>query len=227
MKFLILTQILFFTLIQIQDVKFIFPTNQQEIFSDYVNKNFSQKLSIDDTKISVEIMSSNPLFLELNFRIFPNKAYINKLDLPLKQLILELSGDRILLKEFLQSISSYLKENISYTKKETPQDPLSVVLNKEANCIGFCNLVSLIFKTNGIKTRFIRGFYLSKKEGKIFSPIPHRWLEIQLADGNKYFYDPQYQNFSANYIKVKEGVDFKNIRKFEVYLVRKSKKIIN
>jgi hypothetical protein len=58
-------------------------------------------------------------------------------------------------------------------------------------------------------------------------PIPHRWVEIHLANGVKFFYDPQYQRFSANYIATKEDVDFKRVKKFKVYVIKKSKKIVN
>jgi len=68
---------------------------------------------------------------------------------------------------------------------------------------------------------------LEKKTDIIMIPIPHRWIEILLSNGFKYFYDPQYQNFSSGYIIVKNNVDFKKVKKFKVHLLKKSSEIIN
>ena len=227
MRQFIVVKLLLLALIHIQDIRFSFPSDKRGIFPDYQNQNFSQKLAFKQNQISAEIKSSDPQFMNLNYRIYPNESFINTLEPPLRELVTQLSGDRILLKDFLQSISAYLKNQIRYTEKEMPQDPLSVIINRKANCIGFSNLVSLILEAESIKTAFVKGFYLQKKGDNVFSPIPHRWLEIHLPDKSKYFYDPQYQNFSANYLRVKNDVVFKSIRKFEVYLIKKTKKIIN
>jgi hypothetical protein len=73
----------------------------------------------------------------------------------------------------------------------------------------------------------IKGFYLKKGEKNILIPVPHRWVEIQLSNGLKFFYDPQRQEFSAHYLTTKSDVDFKRVKRFYVYVVNKSKKIIN
>jgi transglutaminase-like putative cysteine protease len=108
-----------------------------------------------------------------------------------------------------------------------PQDPASVLINKRANCIGYANVFSIFLNSANIKNRIVKGFYLEKENGSSLIPTPHRWVEIELLNGFKFFYDPQYNNFSANYIVVKDEVDFKRVKRFEVVLLKKSKEFVN
>ena len=65
------------------------------------------------------------------------------------------------------------------------------------------------------------------KKNNILIPIPHRWVEIYLSKEIKFFYDPQYQRFSFNYLTTRNDIDFKRVRRFKVNIIKKSKKIIN
>lgn len=227
MKTIFLIQFILCSLIHIQDIKFSFPINQHEIFFNYSNKNFSQKLLYEKDKISAEIKSSNPIYPDLNLKIILDKNHMENLNQELKDLVTKLYPERGILKNYFSRISAYLKKNIKYSNKNLPQDAVAVILNKKANCIGYSNLVSILLKSVKIKHKLIKGFYLKKEKDNIFQPIPHRWIEINLPNEINFFYDPQYQNFSANYIMVKENVNFKKIKKFKVYLMKKSRKIIN
>ena len=85
----------------------------------------------------------------------------------------------------------------------------------------------------GIRNRIVRGFYLKRKKDpekaatKILIPIPHRWIEICLSDRVKIFYDPQYQDFSANYLTTRVDINFSEISKFTAKVIKISKGIIN
>jgi transglutaminase-like putative cysteine protease len=131
------------------------------------------------------------------------------------------------LREYLIRISHFLRENIEYTEENLPQDPTSVLINNRANCVGYANVFSVFLNSAKIKNRIIKGFYLERKNGPSLIPVPHRWLEIELLNGFRFFYDPQYNNFSANYIVVKDDVDFKKIKRFDVVLIKKSKEFVN
>ena len=229
MKILILFYLLFFnsTPREIENMKFSFPSKQHEIFLDYANDNFSQKLVYNNNIITAEIISSNFLYLDLNFRIFPNESYMANLNRDIKEIVFDLFGSNQSLKTYLNNISMYLKGNISYSHKDLPQDARSVIMSKKANCVGFSNVVSLFLNSAGIENKFVKGFYLKKQDNNTLIPVPHRWVEIHLPNGLKFFYDPQYQDFSANYITTKDNVNFKQVKRFKVHVIKKSKKIIN
>ena len=108
-----------------------------------------------------------------------------------------------------------------------PQDAFAVLLNRKANCVGFANLTAFLLDCVGIKNKFVRGFYLEKGGNRVLIPVPHKWIEIYLSNGVRFFYDPQRQKFSTNYIVTKYDVDFRKVRKFKVLLIEKSKKVLN
>lgn len=229
MNSLILIFLLFTTspVCEVEKVKFSFPTPQHEIFMDYANDNFSQHLVYNNKIITAEIKSSNFQQLHLNFRILPDEKYMENLDRKVKETILELCGSDRSLKAYLVNISFFLGGNIRYSDENLPQDAASVIFNGKATCIGFSNLVSLFLDAAGIKNKFVKGFYLKKGKNNTLIPVPHRWVEIHLPNGVKFFYDPQYQKFSANYIATKDDVDFRQVKKFKVNVIKKSKKFIN
>ena len=211
---------------EVEDLKLLIPTEQYEIFRDYSNDNFSQKLAFHNKSVFAEIKSSNFFKLNLNFRVVPDKKYLSTLSNDTREIVTDLFGDYSL-KAFLINVSLYLEGNIRYTTARIPQDALSVIINKQANCIGFSNTVKLFLDSAGIKNQLVSGFYLKREKGNTLLPIPHRWVEIQLPDGAKFFYDPQYQKFSANYITTKRDVNFKRVRKFKVNLIKQSKRLAN
>lgn len=211
---------------EVEDLKLIIPSGQHEIFLDYSNDNFSQKLAFRDNSIFAEIKSSNFFDLNLNFRVFPNHNYMASLEPEVKEIVMELFGGEQSLKSFMTNVSFYLEDNIRYSDVGLPQDATSVIINRRANCVGFSNTVKLFLDSAGVRNQMVRGFYLKQgKKGLI--PIPHRWVEIQLPNGVKFFYDPQYQRFSANYITTIKDIDFKTVRKFRINLIKKSRKLSN
>jgi transglutaminase-like putative cysteine protease len=217
---------------EVENVKLSFPTQQQEIFIDYSNDNFSQELVYYSRgkNIRAEIKCSNYLQLDLHFRVVPGKEFIAKQFPELRAVILDLldgSDGSLSMKNYMTNISFFLEGNIRYSEENLPQDAASVMINKKANCVGFSNLVKVFLDAGGIENRLIKGFYLKEGKKNTLMPVPHRWVEIRLSDGIKFFYDPQYQRFSANYIITRDDVDFKTVRKFKVTMIHKSKIIID
>jgi hypothetical protein len=234
MKSLLLIFLLFSSLFEdplreVQDIKLMIPTRQQDIFMDYANDNFSQKLVYGKQLIYAEIKSSNFLKLNLNFRLIPDEKKIAALDGDTREAVKDLLGKSQSLKSYLINLSFFLKGNINYSDARLPQDTQAVLLNKKATCVGYSNVVKSFLDSVGIKNKLIKGFYLKEDNGtgSILTPIPHRWVEIYLPNGTKFFYDPQYQKFSANYIATRPNVDFKKVRRFKIDVIRKSRKIMN
>ena len=212
---------------EVENVMLSLPTRQYEIFVNYSNNNFSQKLSYHNDMLTAEIKCSNYLNLNLNFRVIPNSKYISTLNPKVQAVISEFFDDSQSLRIYLGHISFFLKKQIHYSEMNLPQDATSVILFKKAKCVGYANVTKVFFDAAGIKNKLVRGFYLKKGKKNTMIPIPHRWVEIHLANGTKFFYDPQYQRFAANYIATKDDVDFKRVKKFKVYVIKKSKKIVN
>ena len=225
MKILIVLLFLLSPLKKVENVQLYFLSDQNEIFLNYSNGNFSQRVFHKKGRIIAETKNLNFLDIDLNFRIILDSTYIDGLDIRLKDLVLDLFDYN--LDNYMKNISNFLNKNIRYSDNGFPQDALSVLINKKANCIGFSNLVVELLYSVGIESRFIKGFHLENKTDRIMIPIPHRWIEILLSNGFKYFYDPQYQNFSSGYIIVKNDVDFNKVKKFKVHLLKKSSEIIN
>jgi transglutaminase/protease-like cytokinesis protein 3 len=212
---------------EVENVKLSLPTQQHEIFVNYSNDNFSQKLSYHHDMVTAEIKSSNYLNLNLNFRVLPDNKYISALNPKVQEVILDFFDDSQLLANYLTNISYFLKKHIRYSEMKLPQDATSVILFKKAKCVGYANVTKVFFDAAGIKSKVVKGFYLKKGKRNTMIPIPHQWVEIHLNNGVKFFYDPQYQKFSVNYIATKDDVDFKRVKKFKVYVIKKSKKILN
>lgn len=225
MKILIVLLFLLSPLKKVENVQLYFLSDQNEIFLNYSNGNFSQRVFPKKDRIIAETKNLNFLDIDLNFRIILDSTYINGLDIRLKDLVLDLFDYN--LDNYMKNISGFLNKSIRYSDNGFPQDALSVLINKKANCIGFSNLVVELLYSVGIESRFIKGFHLENKRDRVMIPIPHRWIEILLSNGFKYFYDPQYQNFSSGYIIVKNNVDFSKVKKFKVHLLKKSSEIIN
>jgi len=225
----IVLMLLFFItpLRQVENFQFCFLSQQSGIFSDYSTSNFSQKIQFRNGKIYPETRGLNFFDINLNFRIFLNHEYVALLDPEVKKILVGLPVHSMTLRDFLNHAGDFLKRNIRYHDNDLPQDPVSVLVNRRANCIGYSNLFSTLLKSVGIKNKFIRGFYLKREKGNNWVPVPHRWIEIKLSNGFKYFYDPQYQDFSANYVVIKDEIDFSIIKKFKVVLIKKTKEIIN
>ncbi|MFC2155833.1 transglutaminase domain-containing protein [Acidobacteriota bacterium] len=229
MKFFFLLLLFIIPLREVESIKLSFPAQVQrhDIFLNYDNDNFSQKFYMNENRLTADIKSINFVHLNLNFRIFLDKKRLAKLDPETKEIVLNLFDNSITLDHYFKKISPFLEKNIKYTEERLPQDEISVLINRKANCIGFSNLAGFFLDCAGVKNRFVKGFYLMKEKGRVLVPIPHKWIEIQLSRGVHFFYDPQRQKFSANYIVTRDDVDFKKIRKFKALLIKKSKKVLN
>jgi transglutaminase/protease-like cytokinesis protein 3 len=201
-------------------------TNQKSIFKNYSNDNFKQILNINKNVIEIKTESSNYKQLDLNFRVIPNEAYIKKLSKGLKNAVYLVLNGAYTLNDYMINLSEYLKKNIEYSKESIPQTPESVVVNKKAHCVGFSNLTKVLLKSIGVESQIVQGFYL-KKNKKTIIPIPHKWVEIELANGYLYFYDPQYQKFSSNYVVVNNSIIFSKVKKFKIKLIKYIKKMTN
>ncbi|MCU0289830.1 MAG: transglutaminase-like domain-containing protein [Acidobacteria bacterium] len=231
MKILVLIfSLMVFPLKEVVDVQLLIPTHQHDIFFNYTNDNFSQQISADGPqKIAAHIKNANYFDLDLDFKITPQESFISSLSPKIRENILILLDDCYIFKDYFTKISLYLQDNITYTEHPTTQEAAAVISAKKTDCVGFANLMQSYLEAVGIKNRMVKGFYLKKNrpDSNVLVPIPHRWLEINLPNGAKFFFDPQRQHFSAEYIAIKDDVDFKAIKKFKVNLVKKSKKIVN
>lgn len=231
MKILVLLfSILAFPLKEVVNVQLLIPTQQHDIFVNYSNDNFSQVISpYDSPKITAYIKNANYFSLDLDFRISPQETFISSLTPKLRGNILSLLEDCYTFKNYFTKVSLYLQKNITYTEHPITQDAESIIVAKRTDCVGFANLVQVYLDAIGVKNRPVKGFYLknSKSSGDLLIPIPHRWLEIILPDGKKFFFDPQRQQFSTDYIAIKDSVDFKEVKKFKIKLVKRSKKVVN
>jgi transglutaminase/protease-like cytokinesis protein 3 len=227
MKLSVLLFFLIYPICEVENVKLSLPTQQREIFIDYSNNNFSQKLSFHKDMLTAEIKSSNYLDMNLNSRVLPDTKYISALNPKVQEVILDFFDDSESLRNYIASVSSFLKEQIRYSEMNLPQDATAVILNKRARCVGYANAAKVFFDAAGIKCKVVKGFFLKEGKKNTMIPIPHRWVEIRLDNREKFFYDPQYQRFSANYLATKGDVDFRRVKKFKVYIIKKSKKILD
>ncbi len=227
MKLIFLILLLVLPSREVDIVKLEFKTPHTYIFENYENGNFIQKVNSSGGVIHITLENSDFLNLNLNHRVVIDKLYYAGTKKYVKNLISKLHDENMTLKTFLNNISFYLKDNIKYWENSPFKDADEVVIFKRANCIGFSSLVREILNSVGIKNRYVKGFYLGSRKNGIFDPIPHRWLELYLPSGASFFYDAQYQSFTANYIVVDDHIDFRTIKRFEVKIVNKMRKLIN
>jgi len=204
-----------------------FSTQHHDIFPDYRNDNFSQKIVWRRNAVSVTNQSLNFFQLDLNFRVILDRDHIQTQQPELQKLVRVLAADSFSLRDYVDNVSGFLQTSVSYDDSGLPQDPVSVLRRKTANCVGYSNLAHELFNCIGIDNHFVKGFYLKSDESGMMVPVPHRWVELMLTNGYRFFYDPQHQTFTSGYILVAEDVDFKKIRRFLVKLVKKEVKMIN
>jgi len=229
MKFLLLLILLVTPLREIEDVKLAIPPIREQIFLDYANDNFSQEFKYGGAGqgFQANIRNKNFAHLNLRFRIFLDRQFLKTLDAHTRDTVVKLFGSCYSFSQYFENISTYLRDQLTYTDSPLPQDVESVLKSGKAHCVGYANLTRLFLNAAGIENKFVKGFYLKKSAKKTISPVPHKWLEIRLANGTRFFYDPQRQLFSANYMVVEDQIDFKKIRRFKIKLITRSKKILN
>lgn len=216
---------LLFSVVQVNHIKLTVPTNQPDIFTNYSNQNFTQRVFTGESQVMVDVKNFNYTYEFLNDRIIPNFTFIQKLHPDIQELIEKLlrnSGD---LKDYFDRISDYMKDEIQYHDNGYPQDPASVISSGKANCIGYSNLTSTLLHAAGVRNKIIKGFFLKRNGDQYFHPEPHRWVEVRISKTIRFFFDPQYQNFSEHYIVVKDDVNFTKIRRFEIKIIENTTKL--
>ncbi len=228
MKTLLVFLMILFPSKHIDHISIEFISEQPSIFHNYANDNFLQTVTLQSGNIvKLSIKNFGYIDIDLNFRISLDKDYVKKLSNEERKTVEALFHNTISLKSYLQNISWYVKDNISYKENSIFKRPEEVLIHKEANCIGYSALVREMLNSIGINSKYVKGFFLKKKDEKDFIPVPHRWLEISLPSGESFFYDPQYQGFTANYIVMDGNISFTEIKKFLIHLIERKKKFIN
>ncbi len=227
MKYILLFLLLFFPSRHVEQIDVKLITEQNSIFPDFENENFSQNVEINGKEVNILIENSNYLDMNLNHRLFQNLTKLKTVGKYVNDTFNELFNENMTLRTYMMNISFYLKDNIKYWGDSPFKEPEEVVVYKKTNCIGYSALVKELLELVNIKSRFISGFYLKNKKKGSYDPVPHRWLELLLPDATSFFYDPQYQGFKANYIIVRPDSDFKTIRKFKINILKKGKKLEN
>jgi hypothetical protein len=217
-KSAILLLLTIFPVHQEMSLDLLLPKTPLEIFSEFRNGNFTQELIREKQGMIVRIRSRNYFDLSLDEPLLLDSAYVDTLDARLREAVVVIFRKRPFLGDFLKNISVFLGSSVRYSEEEIPQDPLSVLMNGKAYCVGYCNLVQVLLRSAGISSRFVRGFYLPGNQSPL-TPVSHRWLEIRANAKMTFFYDPQYQNFSSHYLVLNQGVPFEQIEKFKGYII--------
>jgi len=204
------------------------PNHQQLFLNSYQNRNFSQKIEYHGQDYRVYIRSMDTLDVMVNFRMRPDIQYLDGQPGEIRALIDELLKDTQYIHDYLAKMSTFLGEQITYSTGDFPQDAASVVRNRRASCVGYANLCQVMLKAIGITSRIVEGFYLDRSTRKdILIPQAHLWVEIYIDTNMSIFYDPQYQNFTENYLVLSRDTDFTRIKRFKVKVIQKINKLIN
>lgn len=205
-----------------------FPNHRHLNLADYRNRNFSQKVEYRGQHYHVFIRSTDTGQMPLRIQMHRDTRYIDGLSPALQRVVAALLRDTRYIDQYLEKVSTLLGDRITYSEREQPQDADSVLLRKNANCVGYARLCQVLLEAVKIRSRMVEGFYLnSSPRPDILIPQSHLWLEIFVEAEMSVFYDPQYQNFTENYILLHDETDFTRIRKFEVKILKKTSKLIN
>jgi len=219
---------LFFTGPTAENMILSVPARQNDIFIETQTDNFSQHILKFKKSINIRIQCTDTPDLGKDYEISPNTEYIKTLPIESQRVMRNLIKSCKTLRIYLRMISLYLKNNIVYSEEASPQDAASVINLHKANCVGFSNVTKFFLDAAGVENSPVKGFYLKNETNeKTLVPIPHRWIEIRLTNGKRFFYDPQFQRFSADYIATANDIDFKQIKKFTVNVIHKSKNNTN
>jgi transglutaminase-like putative cysteine protease len=197
-----------------------------EIFSNYRNYNFKQEISCNQEGLNVKIKSQTLGFKNLNYVLAGDEHYVVGQDPLIRTVFSRVRKNAISVGDYLQNISIFLANAITYSEADLPQESKAVLLNRRAHCIGYANVAQTLLACAGIVSRPVNGFYLREKNS-VIEPVPHRWLEIDLPGERRVFYDPQYQDFSSRYLVTDQSVVFNRIERFLGVIVKKSKKIMD
>jgi transglutaminase-like putative cysteine protease len=197
-----------------------------EIFSNYRNYNFTQEISGEAEGVDVKIKSQTLSFNNLNHALAGDERYVAGQDPLIKKVFSQLRQNANSIADYLQNISLFLRNSITYSEADLPQETKAVLLNRRAHCIGYANVAQTLLACAGIVSRPVNGFYL-RENNSVIEPVPHRWLEIDLPGERRVFYDPQYQDFTSRYLVTDQSVVLNRIERFLGVVVKKSKKIMD
>ncbi|HSQ36010.1 MAG TPA: transglutaminase-like domain-containing protein [Candidatus Binatia bacterium] len=197
-----------------------------EIFSNYRNDNFRQDIFSNQDGVHVKIKSRTLSFKSLNHVLGADEAFLAEQRPAVRTVFAQLRQNAISVGDYLQNISLFLKNSISYSEAELPQETAAVLLNRRAHCIGYTHVAQTLLACAAIASRPVNGFYLQENNA-VIEPVPHRWLEIVLPGDRRVFYDPQYQDFSSRYLVTDQSVMLNRVERFLGVVVKKSKKILD
>ena len=197
-----------------------------EIFSDYRNTNFKQEVRLGRDGLNVKIKSRTLNLQNLNHVIRADERYLASQSPAINRVFSQVRLNALSLADYLQNISLFLKNQITYTEADLPQEADAVLSQGKAHCIGFTDVARTLLACIGIVSRPVNGFYLLENRDRV-EPVPHRWLEIDLPGERRVFYDPQYQDFSSRYLVTNSGFQLERIERFAGIIVRKHKKILD
>ncbi|MCX6556741.1 MAG: transglutaminase-like domain-containing protein [Candidatus Aminicenantes bacterium] len=226
MNMLLLLLYIWMPLRQESNLEVFVACRTPEIFSNYRNYNFKQEIRNDGDGLTVKIKSQSLNFKNLNHAIAGDERYLAGQDPLVRTVFEQVRRNAISIGDYLQNISIYLTNSITYAEADLPQDTVAVLLNRRAHCIGYANVAQTLLACVGIASRPINGFYLRENDA-VIEPVPHRWLEIDLPGDRRVFYDPQYQDFSSRYLVTDQSVVFNRVERFLGVVVRKNKKIMD
>jgi hypothetical protein len=226
MKALFLLFYIWMPLRQESNLEVFVACRTPEIFSNYHNFNFKQEISGNPEGVNVKIKSRTLSLKNLNHAIARDERYVAGQDPLIISVFNQVRKNAISVGEYLQNISSFMNNSITYSEADLPQETAAVLLNRRAYCIGYANVAQTLLACAGIVSRPVNGFYL-RENNSVIEPVPHRWLEIELPGERRVFYDPQYQDFSSRYLVTEKSVVFNRIEKFLGVIVKKSKKIMD
>jgi len=225
-KTLLLVLYIWMPLRQESNLEVFVSCRTPEIFSNYRNYNFKQEISGMADGLSVKIKSQTLSVMNLNHALSDDVRYLSAQDPLVRTVFSQLRQNANSIGDYLQNISNFLRNAITYSEADLAQETKAVLLERRAHCIGYANVAQTLLACAGIVSRPVNGFYLRENDS-VIEPVPHRWLEVDLPGERRVFYDPQYQDFTSRYLVTDPSVVFNRIERFLGVVVKKSKKIMD
>jgi transglutaminase-like putative cysteine protease len=225
-KILLLLLYIWMPLRQESNLEVFVSCRTPEIFSNYRNYNFKQEINGAADGLNVKIKSQTLSLKNLNHALSDDMRYVAGQDPLVRTVFSQLRQNANFLGDYLQNISYFLRNAITYSEADLSQETKAVLLNRRAHCIGYANVARTLLACAGIVSRPVNGFYL-RESNSVIEPVPHRWLEVDLPGERRVFYDPQYQDFTSRYLVTDPSVEFDRIERFLGVVVKQSKKIMD
>lgn len=173
-------------------------------------RNAISNHSISTSSIDEEVILKSPDFYLDNF------LYLKKTPFTI---ISEKFQDKILTKDFQQTISAYLNDlnqyigNLIISQKESKSlenSPDDILKSKKGVSQDFAHLFIAMSRANGIPARYVSG-YLNQDNNYSSYTTMHAWAEALIPGYGWVGYDPTtIRKVDINYIKVAHGVDYRH-----------------